>query len=349
MGVSLRPFEFVGEVSHHPFLERFDVVKRGFAWDHPDAASVQPYPAGEGVRCVFDDVDLQGIAELVLLSDESYIAVNDVRFLTDTVAKRRFGDTIVIGVRMRGHSTDGFGDLGACDRVGPVCMLEAYPDGMERSMAVRAGERLQSVGVYFSRAAFADLVAPLGENCGRFVEALFDRRGDPNIRHLTVSADMWRAVQGLLASPHMGKMRTLFAQAKAMELICLVGHVLETEGVREPAPVRLLASDRRNLHEIRELLCERFRDPPSIGELTRLAGMNRNKLIQGFKHLFGVYISDFCHEKRMERGWEMLRDPNLPISEISYELGYAYPQNFSHAFRQHFGASPKEVRQRFCS
>jgi AraC-like DNA-binding protein len=58
----------------------------------------------------------------------------------------------------------------------------------------------------------------------------------------------------------------------------------------------------------------------------------------------GVSFLDVLDDLRFELGKRYLREPNLPISEIAWLLGYADSSAFTHAFRRWTGKSPKEVR-----
>ncbi len=46
----------------------------------------------------------------------------------------------------------------------------------------------------------------------------------------------------------------------------------------------------------------------------------------------------------MEKAKEMLQDPTVKIYEVASKTGYDNAQNFSRAFKGHFGYSPKDYR-----
>jgi AraC-like DNA-binding protein len=79
--------------------------------------------------------------------------------------------------------------------------------------------------------------------------------------------------------------------------------------------------------------------------LTLLAGMNRTKLMSGFKDLFGTTIYSYVADLRMERAKELLiREPLLKIADIARRVGFKNPNNFSAAFKKKFGYSPNTLR-----
>ena len=64
----------------------------------------------------------------------------------------------------------------------------------------------------------------------------------------------------------------------------------------------------------------------------------------GFKRLYGQTIFDYCQSRRMEHARHLLEHTELSITEISFDVGYEYPSNFTTAFKRHFGVTPKVAR-----
>lgn len=58
----------------------------------------------------------------------------------------------------------------------------------------------------------------------------------------------------------------------------------------------------------------------------------------------GVSFLDVLDNLRFELAKRYLQEPNLPISEIAWLLGYADPSAFTHSFRRWSGKSPTELR-----
>ncbi len=58
----------------------------------------------------------------------------------------------------------------------------------------------------------------------------------------------------------------------------------------------------------------------------------------------GKTVLEFIHGKLMDMAKDYVLDPNKSISEISYELGFKYPQHFTRLFKQKVGLSPLDWR-----
>ena len=48
---------------------------------------------------------------------------------------------------------------------------------------------------------------------------------------------------------------------------------------------------------------------------------------------------------RLRRGLELLKNSDLPVAEVAYQVGFSDPAYFSRTFSQEFGFAPKESRK----
>ena len=58
----------------------------------------------------------------------------------------------------------------------------------------------------------------------------------------------------------------------------------------------------------------------------------------------GRSAQEYIQQRTMNVAKELLTQTGKSISEISYSLGYQYPQYFSRAFKKAMGMTPKEYR-----
>lgn len=65
-----------------------------------------------------------------------------------------------------------------------------------------------------------------------------------------------------------------------------------------------------------------------------------------FRQYTSVQFSDYVIKKRMEKACILLSNPQNKIYEIAAAVGYDNPKNFTRAFKNYFGVSPKEYREK---
>ncbi|TBL75186.1 response regulator [Paenibacillus thalictri] len=82
----------------------------------------------------------------------------------------------------------------------------------------------------------------------------------------------------------------------------------------------------------------------SLEGAAQQVNMSPNYLSKIFKEKTGQNFSDYLFEMKMIKSKEMMADINLKIYHISSAIGYNNPKNFSRAFKQYHGVSPREYR-----
>ena len=152
-------------------------------------------------------------------------------------------------------------------------------------------------------------------------------------------------VSDILACELEDNLRLQYIKARATELLCLALHSL-LEPPRSAPGINLTVEEETAIRAIAERLRREFANPPSVAALAKEAGVNRNKLFYGFRNFYGVTISRYLQNLRLERGYELLKTTDLSLLEICEQAGFLHQSNFSTAISKRFGMSPKELRKR---
>lgn len=83
-----------------------------------------------------------------------------------------------------------------------------------------------------------------------------------------------------------------------------------------------------------------------VERLARVSGVSEAHFARQFKQAFGVPPHRYLLTRRIERATALLRDTDLPITEIAFETGWASLGTFGRIFRDVTGESPGAVRKR---
>jgi transcriptional regulator GlxA family with amidase domain len=81
---------------------------------------------------------------------------------------------------------------------------------------------------------------------------------------------------------------------------------------------------------------------PVIKELAVGAGMSPTKLKRLFKQIFGNSIFSYYQASRIKQAAHLLKQENLSVSDVGYELGFTNLSHFSRVFAAHIGMKPKQ-------
>ena len=149
-------------------------------------------------------------------------------------------------------------------------------------------------------------------------------------------------IHQILNCPYHGSLRRLYLESKTLELIAhnLAQLVVDKNGHNRP--FTLHSSDIERVREARNVLIRNLENPPSLLELARQVGINKNKLNQGFRQTFGTSVFDYLRIRRLEQARELLESKEKNVTEAAFEVGYAEQRSFTRAFKKHFGTKPMD-------
>jgi len=102
---------------------------------------------------------------------------------------------------------------------------------------------------------------------------------------------------------------------------------------------------RLRLERARSFIQDNCREPLSLGQVARRAGLSRNYFSRVFKQTFGKGFEQYLTEQRLLVAERLLRTSALPVGRISSDVGFSSPAHFSAAFRRSHGCSPLAYRQ----
>src|SRR6476619_1048806 len=83
-----------------------------------------------------------------------------------------------------------------------------------------------------------------------------------------------------------------------------------------------------------------------VPRLAKVSGVSEAHFARSFKDAFGVPPHRYLLTRRIERAKALLRDTDLPITDIAFRTGWNSLGTFGRIFRDVTGESPGELRAR---
>lgn len=144
----------------------------------------------------------------------------------------------------------------------------------------------------------------------------------------------------------VGEAQATLRLARSIELLCQI-HAAFAEGLLVPAgPDGALSElDIARIAAARRVVDQRWQEKLTIAELARIAGVNRDKLVRGFRELYGATISEVLSERRLGEARRMLLASDLPVATVAYRCSYLNNAAFTRAFNRRYGVAPTELRR----
>jgi AraC family transcriptional regulator len=135
---------------------------------------------------------------------------------------------------------------------------------------------------------------------------------------------------------------SIYVQSLANELaVHLLRHYSTAKKVTEPMVVSL---PQYKLRRAMEYINDSLREDLTLERISDELAMSPYRFARGFKQAAGLTPHRYVIQCRMERAKSLLRETELSITEIAYDIGYANQSHFSVVFHRFTGQTPRSYR-----
>jgi len=121
-----------------------------------------------------------------------------------------------------------------------------------------------------------------------------------------------------------------------------------TSGVISISKPNITNQDEIFIERTMKFLEENFDNPDlNIDAIAVEIGVSRSSFFKKLKILTGIAPIDFIKEIRIQRAVQLIEAGETNISQIAYTIGMNDPRYFSKCFKQKYGMTPSEYREKF--
>lgn len=83
-----------------------------------------------------------------------------------------------------------------------------------------------------------------------------------------------------------------------------------------------------------------------VGRLAQVSGVSEAHFARSFRQAFGIPPHRYLLTRRIERAMALLRETDLPITDIAFDTGWSSLGTFGRTFRDITGDNPGAIRMR---
>jgi AraC-like DNA-binding protein len=165
---------------------------------------------------------------------------------------------------------------------------------------------------------------------------------------MPMDAGIYGVVQNIMTCPYEGSLRETYTKAQVNALMHLQFWQLNKQdtGKATLGDNKINTRDIEALYAIRDFIDRNFLNHATLLTLSRRFGINEFKLKYGFKKLFNTSPIKYLLDRRMAYSADLLQSTQDAVSDVARTMGYSLPNNFTIAFRKHFGMTPQQYRTR---
>ena len=137
----------------------------------------------------------------------------------------------------------------------------------------------------------------------------------------------------------------VFDQSQYEAVVCLLSTFAEHLGrVGECMELQAAAEEPTVVQEARAMIGERFAEHLTLPEAARAVNASTRYFCKVFKDATGLTFVEYLNRVRVEKARHLLRNPNLRVSEIAFEVGFESLSQFNRSFKRITGQTPSAFR-----
>jgi len=169
---------------------------------------------------------------------------------------------------------------------------------------------------------------------------IFNTKNIQTISHKPITTQGMIVAQQLRSVKVPNEVKKIFAHGQALTL--LTSELAPLFSSNKTAE-KFTKDEKDIVNLAREILHQKFQNPPSVELLSKQAGCNQFKLKKLFHHFFNNTPYGVLLEIRMNKAYELLETTHCHVNIAAAFVGYNHASNFSTAFVKFFGVSPKSI------
>ena len=109
--------------------------------------------------------------------------------------------------------------------------------------------------------------------------------------------------------------------------------------------VLVIREDTKSGKELLRFLHTHCADRITVSELAAHAGVSEKECIRSFKAMFHQTPMDYLSRYRVGQAMRLLREGELPVTQIAFQCGFQSSAYFTKVFRQQQGVTPTQFRR----
>jgi AraC-like DNA-binding protein len=142
-------------------------------------------------------------------------------------------------------------------------------------------------------------------------------------------------------------LRKIFLEGKAYQLLTkqILDYQDDLKAIEDRSILR--QSEIKLIEKAASILKQELARSQTVETIAKRVGLNANKLQEGFQHLYRMTVNQFVHQTRLEIAKDYLLNTEYSISQIVEELGLTSGSYFSKIFKNRYGVTPSNFRNRY--
>jgi len=272
------------------------------------------------------------------------VALLDFEVLEDFTTNSALDDFISVEIILQGNSEVQVGARRLHNDGMPRIYVASHGPGSIKRRVHKMGEKYRTIGIWVVPRLFLETFGVDVSSLPVDTQSVLNHP-DSGIITLPVTASVNQVANDIFKMPYQGVRADQYLRAKLTELLCLIAELASATALEVTEDNALPRKKSATLTKLmRALEHSRFLSL-TLGEIASELGICQNTLSSVFKEGYGMKLSDYFLQRRMELARKLLREGKFSVLEVALEVGYHNQSSFGRAYRQYYDTTPSADRR----
>jgi len=284
---------------------------------------------------------IRGSYDLWSLNSGCLVAMLDFDVVEDLLTEAPLENFYSIEIILRGNVEVCLGPHSLSNNGVPRMHLTSHGLDSAKKRVHQKGDTLRCIGIWiYPRLFLENFGVDVGSLPGDIRTVL--ERPDSGVVSLPVPTSIMHTCNEIFDMPYEGMRAEQYLKAKFTELLCLIAELVGKSSTEVVEGLPLSRSKSNILKKIMLALDQsRFLSLP-LGDLANELGLCQSTLSSVFKEGYGMKLSEYLLQRRMEQALSLLQEGSLSVLEVALEVGYDNQSSFGRSYKQYFNRTPRE-------
>ncbi len=162
-------------------------------------------------------------------------------------------------------------------------------------------------------------------------------------KDFNISKDIQSILKSIEKYKYNQSFKSIYYQAKINELFV---NFFYTPKIKTESHCPFLNNEETvlKIKKAKDILIKNLKSPPTIKQLSKQIDLSEYKLKEGFKKIYGSTLFTFLLDYKLDLSKKLLKNKNMNVQDVAYEIGYDNPSHFISAFKKKYDVTPKKFR-----
>lgn len=293
---------------------------------------------------VSEDVSwTDGVFDVLKYKNCAYVGIKDLSINEAFTTDSKLENMISFEFMLQGGSDMQLGGKSIFNNNMPRLYVTSHHRESHQTRFHRAGEKYRSVGVWISPQDLSDLFELKLKTFPQSVSKILTASENRVITY-PLTGTIRQIIEQILTNEFKGNYCVQYLEAKITELLCHSLACMTSPELAYTNDNHLSALKTNAMKKLLEKLDENIDTELYLDTLSTELGMSKGQLVRTFKTSYGMSISEYLTQKRMEHSQILIKEGKFSILQIAFEVGYKNQSSFGRAFKKYFGYSPAKDR-----